>query len=89
MPSNYTGFEVKVSVAGIEYPVASETVLVFDIEDADPTDGTGAIALSDLSTDGAGHVASGTLPIAAGRRVRFTVVRAADGLSRSFTQLTT
>lgn len=87
--SAYTGFEVKTVVGGVEYPVASEVVLVFDIEDSDPTDGSGAIALSDLLTDGAGHVAGGTLAIAAGRRVRFVVTRAADGLTRSFTQVTT
>jgi hypothetical protein len=89
MPSDYTGFEVKVNVAGVDYPVAGETVKVYDVEDADPTDGSGAIALDDLATDGFGHVAGGTLPVDAGRRVRFTVVRASDGLPRSFTQVTT
>lgn len=89
MASNYTAFDAKVNVAGVDYPVAGETVLVFDVEDEDETDGTGAIALPDLATDGAGHVAAGALAIAVGRKVRFTVVRAADGLCRSYTQVTT
>jgi len=87
--SSYAGFEVKVAVEGVEYPVASTTVKVYDIEDSDPTDGSGAIALSDLTTDGSGHVAAGTLAIAAGRLVRFSVRRASDGLCRSYTQVTT
>lgn len=88
MPSNYTGFDVKLTVAGVDYPIASTTVKVYDLTGSDPTTGTGATALSDLATDGSGHVASGTLPIAAGRTVRFSV-RRADGLTRSFTQVTT
>jgi hypothetical protein len=89
MPSDYEGIEWKVSVLGVEYPVASATVKVHDIEDADPTDGTGATALSDLSTDGSGIMAAGTLAtVAVGRTVRFTVIRA-DGLARSITQITT
>lgn len=89
MASDYTGFDVNVVVDGVEYPVAGETVLVFDIEDVDETDGSGAIQLADLATDGAGHVAAGVLPIDPGRRVRFSVTRAADGLCRSYTQETT
>jgi hypothetical protein len=89
MPSDFAGFDVNVVVDGVEYPVAGETVLVFDIEDVDETDGSGAVALPDLATDGAGHVAAGVLAIDAGRRVRFSVTRAADGLCRSYTQVTT
>lgn len=88
MPSDYEGIEWKVSVDGIEYPVASATVKVHDITAADPTDGSGSTALSDLSTDGSGIMAAGTLAIAAGRTVRFTVTRA-DGLTRSISQVTT
>jgi hypothetical protein len=90
MPSNYAALEWKVVVDGVEYPVAGETVQLFDITDADPTDGTGAVALADLATDGAGHMAGGVFAgLAVGRVVRFSVVRAADGLPRSITQVTT
>lgn len=89
MPSNYAGFDVKRNVAGTDYPVGAETVKVYDITGADPTTGAGAVALPDLVTDSSGHVAGGTLSIAAGRIVRFSVRRAADGLTRSFTQVTT
>lgn len=89
MPSDYQGIEWKVSVDGIEYPVASATVKVHDITAADPTDGSGSTALSDLSTDGSGIMAAGTFAsVAVGRTVRFTVTRA-DGLTRSITQVTT
>jgi hypothetical protein len=88
MPSNYEAVEFKVQVAGVAYPVASAAVKVHDLTGSDPTDGSGSTALSDLSTDGSGIMAAGTLAIAAGRTVRFTVTRA-DGLSRSVTQVTT
>lgn len=87
--SNYAGFDVKIVVGGTEYPVASATVKVYDLTGSDPTTGAGATALPDLATDSAGHVAGGTLAIAAGRTVRFSVTRAADGLNRCFTQVTT
>jgi hypothetical protein len=89
MPSSFAGFDVKVTVSGIDYPIASEAVKVYDLTGSDPTTGVGATALSDLATDGSGHVAGGTLSIAAGRTVRFSVMRAADGLNRSFVQVTT
>jgi hypothetical protein len=87
--SNYVGFDVKVSSGGVDYPVALETVKVYDLTGSDPTTGAGATALPDLATDSSGHVADGTLAIAAGRTVRFSVMRAADGLSRSWVQVTT
>jgi hypothetical protein len=89
MPSTYPGFDVKTNVSGTDYPVASETVKVYDITGADPTTGVGATALPDLATDSSGHVAGGTLSIAAGRTVRFSVRRAVDGLTRSWVQVTT
>jgi len=90
MPSNYGPLEWKVTVDGVEYPVAGETVKAFDVEDSDPTDGSGAVALPDLATDGAGVMAGGVLAtVDAGRAVRFAVARASDGLSRSITQVTT
>jgi hypothetical protein len=88
MPSNYAGIEWKVQIAGVAYPVASATVKVHDLTGSDPTTGTGSTALSDLATDGSGIMAAGTLAIAVGRTVRFTVTRA-DGLTRSVTQVTT
>lgn len=88
MPSNYDAIEWKVSVAGVAYPVASAVVKVHDLTGSDPVTGTGSTALSDVATDGSGITVAGTLPIAAGRTVRFTVTRA-DGLSRSVTQTTT
>lgn len=89
MPSNYEGIEWKVTISGVDYPVASEVVKVYDLTGYDPVDGSGATALSDLATDASGIMAGGTLAIAAGRTVRFTVRRASDGLSRSVTQVTT
>ena len=89
MPSNYEGIEWKVSVAGVEYPVASTAVKVHDLTGSDPTDGTGSTALSDLATDASGIMAAGTLAtVAVGSTVRFTVTRP-DGLSRSISQVTT
>lgn len=89
MPSDYEGIEWKVSVSGVEYPVASATVKVHDLTGSDPADGTGSTALSDLSTDGAGIMAGGTFAgVTVGSTVRFTVTRA-DGLARSITQETT
>lgn len=90
MPSNYEGIEWKVEHDGLDWPVAGETVQVYDITDSDPTDGSGAVALPDLATDGAGIMAAGVLAaVAVGRVVRFTVVRAADGLPCSVIQVTT
>jgi hypothetical protein len=89
MPSNYEGVEWKVEHDGIDWPVTGEVVKVHDVTDSDPTDGTGAVALPDLATDGAGIMAGGVLAaVAPGRTVRFTVVRAADGLPCSVIQVT-
>lgn len=90
MPSNYDSVEWKVEHEGLDYPVAGETVKVYDITDSDPTDGSGAIALPDLATDGAGITAAGVLAtVDPGRTVRFSVTRAADGLASSVVQVTT
>jgi hypothetical protein len=90
MPSNYAGIEWKVTVAGVEYPVASQTVKVYDITGAAPSTGVGAVALPDLTTDVSGVMAAGTLAtVAVGHTVRFSLRRTADGLARSFTQITT
>lgn len=90
MPSNYELIEWKVSVDGVDYPVIGEPVKVYDIEDSDPTDGSGAVALPDLVTDGDGITAGGVLAtVDPGRTVRFSVVRAGDGLPCSVIQVTT
>lgn len=90
MPSNYQGIEWKVEHDGFDWPVSGQIVKVFDITDSDPTDGTGAVALPDLATDGAGIMAGGVLAaVAVGRTVRFSVRRASDGLPCSVIQVTT
>lgn len=90
MPSNYEGIEWKVEDGGIDWPVAGETVKVYDITVSDPTDGSGAVALPDLVTDGAGVMAGGVLAtVGPGSSVRFSVTRAPDGLNCSVIQVTT
>lgn len=70
MPSsNYSGFDVLIdNDDGTTTPVPSQTVTVYNI--------TGAAALSSVASDSVGHVASGTLPVAAGTQVRFSVALA-------------
>lgn len=64
--SNYLGFDVLIdNDDGTTTPVASHTVHVWDV--------TGNAALPDVATDASGHVAAGTLAVAAGTTVRFWV----------------
>jgi hypothetical protein len=49
---------------------------------------TGSAALSDIAADSSGHVAGGTLAVAAGTKIRFSVQRA-DGLCGYAEQITT
>ena len=76
MPSsNYTAFDVKVeSPPGVVALVPNAVIEVRDVTDevADPTDATGIVLLDDIESDVNGHVAPGTLPVAAGRKIRFT-----------------
>jgi hypothetical protein len=63
--SNYPAFEVKIdNDDGTTSPVPGETVKVYDV--------TNSAALSDIASDGDGHVAAGTVPVAAGTEVRFS-----------------
>lgn len=89
MPSNFVGFELKVDTPDGPVPIPSATVKVYDITAADPEDGSGAVALADVVSDVNGLVASGTVAVAAGSTVRFSYTRAADGLCRSDSQVTT
>lgn len=89
MPSNFVGFELRVDVGGETVPIPSATVKVYDITDADPETGVGAVALADVTSDVDGLVASGTVAVDAGSVVRFSYTRAADGLCRSDSQVTT
>jgi hypothetical protein len=90
MPSsNFIGFELTVDVGSSKEPIPSATVQVYDISAADPVDGSGAMALADVASDVDGHVASGTVAVAAGSLVRFSYTRAADGLCRCDSQVTT
>lgn len=87
--SNYNGFELKQDLAdGLAHYLASETVRVWDVTDADPETGVGAIALADTTSDVDGLVAAGTVPVAAGRTLRFRWTRDADGKCVSDTQVT-
>lgn len=65
MPSNYSGFEVGYDKEDGNAPVpfASQTIKVRDV--------TNSADLSDLTADGAGTVAAGTLPVAVGTTIRF------------------
>jgi hypothetical protein len=90
MPSAYTGFDVKLdNNDGTETLVPSVTVKAYDIQDANPATGVGAIALPDVNADVNGHVPAGTFNIAVGRKVRFSWTRAADGRCGSATTTTT
>lgn len=78
--SNYNGFELKLDIGdGLPHYVASQTVQVWDVTDADPLTGAGAIALADVASDAGGLVASGTAAVAAGRTLRFRWTRDVDG----------
>lgn len=65
MPSSYQGFEVGYDKEDGTEPVkfASQTVKVRDV--------TNSADLSDLTADGDGTVASGTLSVAVGTTIRF------------------
>jgi hypothetical protein len=91
MPSsNYTGFELKVDAGdGLDHFITGATVKVYDITATNPVTGTGTVALADVVSDVNGHVASGTVAVAAGSKVRFSYTRAADGLCRCDSQVTT
>jgi hypothetical protein len=90
MPSNFTGFDVKIDIGGgIEKLVPGVTIEVRDITDADPETGVGAVALADLVADGSAHVAAGTLAIDPGSSVRFSWFRDVDGRCGSAVQVTT
>jgi hypothetical protein len=81
MPSNYASFEVKIdNDDGTTTPVASETVTVYDV--------TNDEALDDLTSDVDGHIAAGTLDVAAGTSVRFSVALA-DGRTGYKEEVTT
>jgi hypothetical protein len=63
--SNYAAFDCVIdNNDGSSSPVPLTTVNVYDV--------TGAAALADLTTDAAGHIPAGTVPIAAGSIVRFS-----------------
>ena len=79
--SSYEGFDVYVENAdGSRTPLASQTVKVYDV--------TNNANLSNLTTDGIGHIASGTLSVDAGTVVRFRVENYL-GLSGAIEQTTT
>lgn len=63
--SNYGGFQVDFNLEDGSAPVtfASQTVHVRDV--------TNSADLSDLTSDGAGAVAPGTLSVAVGTKIRF------------------
>jgi len=65
MPSNYQGFRVDYNKEDGTEPVAfpSQTVKVRDV--------TNSADLADLTADGSGDVASGTLDVAVGTTIRF------------------
>jgi hypothetical protein len=69
MPSNFAAFDVLIdNNDGTTSPVPSTTINVFDV--------THDAALSDLASDADGHVAGGTLAVAAGTEIRFSFSRA-------------
>lgn len=81
MPSNFLTFDVLIdNDDGTATPVGSQTVKVYDV--------THATALADKASDANGVVAGGTLPVAAGTLIRFSVSRA-DGLNGCAEQVTT
>jgi hypothetical protein len=70
--SNYSGFDL---------PLADTTTLAAGAITVKVWDVTHSVALADVATDGAGHVAAGTLPVDAGTLVRFRVEN--DGAGRA------
>lgn len=79
--SSYEGFDVYVENAdGSRTPLASQTVKVYDV--------TNNANLSNLTTDGVGHITGGTLSVDAGTVVRFRVENYL-GLSGAIEQTTT
>jgi hypothetical protein len=69
MPSDYAAFEVLIdNDDGTTSPVPSQTVGVYDV--------TNDVALSDTASDANGHVAGGTLAVAAGTTIRFSAALA-------------
>ena len=82
MPSSsYTAIDVMFDNDGENpTPVVSPTVKVYDV--------THSVALDDLAADENGHVPSGTLPVAAGTLIRYSV-SLADGRSGYAEELTT
>jgi hypothetical protein len=88
MPSDYAAFEVYIdNDNGTVTPVPGQTVKVYDVTDADPETGAGAVALSDTASDSTGTVPGATVAVAAGRTLRFSVQRA-DGLTGCAEQMT-
>jgi hypothetical protein len=88
--SDYAAFELKQDLGdGLPHYLPSETVQVWDIQDADPETGAGAVALPDVTSDADGIVPAGTVSIGAGRRIRFRWTRDTDGKCVSDTQVTT
>jgi len=70
--SSHSAFDVKIDNRdGTFTMLGSQTVHVYDV--------THSTALSDLTSDADGHVASGTLAVAVGTVIRFSVSRA-DGV---------
>lgn len=69
--SNYAAFDVLIdNNDGTSTPVPLTTINVYDV--------AGAAALADVTSDAAGHVPAGTVPIAVGSIVRFSF-KLADG----------
>jgi hypothetical protein len=70
--SNYPGFEVKIdNDDGTTTLLPLQTVKVYDV--------THSTALSDIASDANGLVATGSLAVAVGTRIRFSFSRA-DGI---------
>jgi len=88
--ANFAGFDVEIdrNDGSQPIPVPGAVVQVRDVTDADAATGAGAIALPNVIADVNGLVASGTLPVAAGRTIRFTWVRDADGWCASLLRVT-
>jgi hypothetical protein len=88
--SSYAAFELVIdNDDGTFTPVPSVAVKVYDVTDADPETGAGAIALADTASDSSGTVPGASVAVAAGRRLRFSYQRAADGLAGFAEQVTT
>jgi hypothetical protein len=67
--SNFATFECKIEHDDLTVEmVVNQTVHVYDV--------THGVALADIASDANGVVAAGTLPVAAGTKVRFAFLRA-------------